>query len=111
MRGRRRFSWLGRAHLRPAMHGAEKGSVPQIITSEGAIRGHTAEQERNLPCCAPSCKPPGSPPRGLRLGAKLRSGQAGQAQVRGAKITDSVITGRPGTTAEYLGGYIRDAPA
>jgi len=82
MRGRRRFSWLGRAHLRPAMHGAEKGSVPlgrihrgrespvpQIITSEGAIRGHTAEQERNLPCCAPSCKPPGSPPRGLRLGA------------------------------------------
>ena len=47
---------------------------------------------------------------GLRLGAKLRAGQAGQAQVRGVKITDSVIAGRPGTAAEYLAGYIRDAP-
>jgi len=38
------------------------------------------------------------PPQ-LRLGAGLRAGQAGQAQVRGAKITDSIITGRPGSTA------------
>src|SRR6266550_7881650 len=54
--GRRNLSRLGRAHLRPALHGAEEGSValrpahptreshmPQIVTSGGAIRGHTAE--------------------------------------------------------------------
>jgi hypothetical protein len=54
----------------------------------------------------------GPPPTcGLHLGAGPRSGQAGQAQVRGAEITDSVVTVRSGGPVQHFGSHVGDTPA
>src|SRR5215469_515468 len=58
----------------------------------------------NLPC-----RPAGPQHDGGLAG--LRSGQAGQAQVRGTEITDSLATVRSGGAIQHFGGYIGDTPA
>jgi hypothetical protein len=77
--------------------------MPQIVTSK--VR--SADTRRNS---RQFTLPAAGPQHGGGL-AGLRSGQAGQAQVRGAEVTDPLVTVRSGGAIQHLGGHVGDAPA
>jgi hypothetical protein len=101
MRKKKQASRRGRPIPGPKIH------MPQIVTSNGAIRGHTAE----LAAIYLAGRRPATAKGLYGRAAGLRSTQAGQAQVRGAEITDPVVAVRSGGSVQHLGGHVGDPPA
>ena len=86
---------------------------PRARNSERGTSGRwPAESERGTSGHRPAEEARAAPPtRGLNRGAGLRSGPGGRAQVRGAEVTDPLVTVGSGGPAQHLSGHVGDAPA